>query len=54
MDNVALVELKPLGIQVIWPGMCVTGIGGKEGQPEQEEAQLPWSDHSGLVCGFGL
>lgn len=53
MDKVALVGLKPFDIQVIRPGMCVTGIDGKEGQPEQE-AQLPWSDHSGLVCGFEL
>lgn len=60
MDKVALVGLKPFDIQVIRPGTCAAGIGSKEGQLEQEEgktehendAQLPWSDHSGLMCSF--
>ncbi|ODM19785.1 hypothetical protein SI65_04771 [Aspergillus cristatus] len=66
MDKVALVGLKPFHIQVIRPGTCATGAlsgvddeqagVGKEGGREKHEGglQIPWSDHSGLVCGFRL
>lgn len=58
MDKVALVGLKACDIHVIRPGTCATNVSGKQVGLEQEEFkrsdQVPWSDHSGLVCGFGL
>lgn len=66
MDKVALIGIKPFHVQVIRPSTFATGalsgvdgeqVGlGKEGGRERHEGslQIPWSDHSGLLCGFRL
>lgn len=65
LDKVAIVGLKAYDIQVIQPGMCVSTSSQEREQQalllkqEQEKrddhsSMLWWSDHSGLLCSFGL
>ncbi|KAF4456289.1 Endonuclease Exonuclease phosphatase family [Fusarium albosuccineum] len=44
LDKVAMLGLQPYRIEVMHPGII----------QEAEDYTVPWSDHSGLECTFGL
>ena len=53
LDKVAVFGLKAYDIQVIPPGLC-TESSIQEGKSQGNGRDLRWSDHSGLLCSFGL
>lgn len=55
LDKVAVLGLRPTGIRVVHPEILPTAVGSKgEGTAGDGGEGVPWSDHSGLVCSFGL
>ena len=52
LDKVAFVALEAHGIEVVPPGTCVATSNKLKGQ--EQERQISWSYHSGLLCSFGL
>ena len=52
LDKVAIVAVKAHGIKVVPPGTCMATSNQLKGQ--EQERQISWSDHSGLLCSFGL
>lgn len=54
LDKFALIGLKVLGIGIVHPGSLKSVIeaGGVEKVPMRDSEEVPWSDHSGLVCDF--
>lgn len=55
LDKVAVLGLRPLEIRVIHPGSVPTMIGSRgESIPRGGKENVPWSDHSGLLCSFDL
>jgi len=58
LDKVAMVGLEAYEIEVIPPGTLERHQDGvawlKQEQEQEHDRPLPWSDHSGLRCSFGL
>ncbi|KAH8788855.1 Endonuclease/exonuclease/phosphatase [Diaporthe sp. PMI_573] len=53
LDKVAVLGLKPLGIQTIHPETLSIAIdSGDEATAGNGGKGVPWSDHSGLLCSF--
>lgn len=55
LDKIAILGLQPLWIRVIHPEMVTIAIGSEgKSMPESGKEDVPWSDHSGLLCSFNL
>lgn len=60
LDKVAMLGLEPVDISVVHPEVlseAATDGGSSTGETDADgegEAEVPWSDHSGLLCSFRL
>lgn len=55
LDKIAILGIRPSQIRVIHPGVVTTAIGSDgESISESGKEDVPWSDHSGLLCSFNL
>lgn len=60
LDKVAMVGLRGHDIEVMRPGRCAMSSQGErqgmlgDGEEGDDDSMVWWSDHSGLLCSFGV
>lgn len=54
LDKIAILNLQPFEIKVMYPGMVTGPIGSGGESMSRSGEDSPWSDHSGLLCSFNL